>query len=196
MKFKQDHFLTDVRLALGYAAVTIAGVLFYADWKLGWDVTKAYTLWAVLAYFAINSALTIWIWGVEKGKVYTGEKDGILVGLVLRIKTQRSLTSQLSIASSVTKHTPIYNITVQQKLATGKVDTTKLSAPFTRWFDADGCFVAKPFQQWLAKEISLVGEADPKNKQANDNEGVQIAEAVVIPQDEASGSAKSRRGKR
>ena len=79
LKFKQDHGLTDVRLALGYTAVTIAGILFYADWKLGWDATKAYTLWAVTAYFILNSALTIWIWGIEKGIVYSGKRNGTTV---------------------------------------------------------------------------------------------------------------------
>ncbi len=39
----------------------------------------------------------------------------------------------------------------------------QLSAPFTKWFSADGYFVARPFQQWLASEISIIGEADPKN---------------------------------
>ena len=195
-----------MRLALGYAAVTIAGCLFYADWKLGWDATKAYTLWAVLAYFAINSALTAWIWGVEKGKVYIGEKDGISVGPAFSGGPKQSLTSQLSVASGVTKHTPMYNIIVQQRSKTGKKNTMKLSAPFTRWFDADGCFVAKPFQQWLATEISVVGQADPKNRQAAGNEWVQVAEAVVIPQeetptkkkgnDEMPGSTRSRKGKK
>ena len=79
LKFQQIHFLTDVRLALGYTAVTIAGVLFYADWKLGWNATKDATLWAVITYFTLNSALTIWMWVVERGKVYTGERNGTLV---------------------------------------------------------------------------------------------------------------------
>lgn len=66
-------------MVLGYTAVTIAGVLFYTDWKFGWDATKSATLWAVLAYFTLNSALTFWIWFVEKGIVYTGERDGTTV---------------------------------------------------------------------------------------------------------------------
>jgi len=33
----------------------------------------------------------------------------------------------------------------------------------TRWFTADGYFVAKPFQQWLASEIPVIGAADPNN---------------------------------
>ncbi len=68
---------------LGYTAVTIAAALFAADYKYGWDATKAATLYAVLAYFALNVALTLWIWGVEKGVVYTGEHDGLTVKTVL-----------------------------------------------------------------------------------------------------------------
>ena len=33
----------------------------------------------------------------------------------------------------------------------------------TRWFTADGYFVAKPFQQWLASEVPVIGQADPNN---------------------------------
>ena len=79
LSFKQNHTLTDVRLALGYAAVSIAAVLFYADWKLGWDKTKDATLAAVVGYFVINTALTGWIWLVEKGVVYKGEREGTVV---------------------------------------------------------------------------------------------------------------------
>lgn len=38
-----------------------------------------------------------------------------------------------------------------------------IQAPFNQWFTADGFFVAKPFQQWLASSVPLIGEADPKN---------------------------------
>ncbi len=79
LKFKQSHTLTDVRLALGYTAVAIAAVTFYFDYRLGWDKTKGWTLWAVVVYFLLNSALTFWIWGVEKGNVFVGEKNGAQV---------------------------------------------------------------------------------------------------------------------
>ncbi|KAL6720710.1 hypothetical protein ACLMJK_002635 [Lecanora helva] len=153
LKFKQSHFLTDVRLTLGYTAVIIAAITFYADYKLGWDKTKDATFWAVLVYFTLNGALTFWIWGMEKGNVFTGEIDAPSKG--------RSL---LSIASSVTKHTPIYNLTVRYQDSNKQPKTLELSSPFTRWFDADGVFVAKPFQQWLASEIPLVGQVDPQKQ--------------------------------
>lgn len=38
-----------------------------------------------------------------------------------------------------------------------------IRAPFTRWFTSDGYFIAKPFQQWLASEVPVVGAADPNN---------------------------------
>ena len=76
LKFTQSHYLADVRLTLGYSAVVIAAVTFVADYKLGWDATKAATFWAVLVYFVLNSAFTFWIWQVEKGVVFEGEKDG------------------------------------------------------------------------------------------------------------------------
>ena len=70
----------------------------------------------------------------------------------------------MSIASSVAKHNPIYNITVVYSNTDGEVKRLELSSPFTRWFDVNGFFVAKPFQQWLASEIPIVGQADPTNK--------------------------------
>jgi hypothetical protein len=76
LKFKQDHTLTDVRLVVGYIAVIISGVLFYVDWKLGWDVSKPYTLPAVAAYFVLNSFFTYWIYFVEGGAVFVGSKGG------------------------------------------------------------------------------------------------------------------------
>ena len=68
-----------MRLALGYSAVIIAAVTFAADYKFGWDATKAGTAYAVLAYFALNGVLTLWIWGVERGTVYAGELDNVAV---------------------------------------------------------------------------------------------------------------------
>ena len=143
----------------------VAAVTFVADYKLGWDATKAATFWAVFIYFALNGALTLWIWGVEKSMVYSGQHDGVTVYL-LRLCVACALTDfflQLSISSSVAKHTPIYNLIVRYQNSSGKEEQTEISSRFTRWFDHDGFFVAKPFQQWLASEIPAVGQADPAN---------------------------------
>lgn len=75
-KFRQSHTYTTVKLAAGYAAVAIAGVLFYADWKLGWEKTKDATAAACVVYFLLNGFLTYWIWKVEAGKVFVGIREG------------------------------------------------------------------------------------------------------------------------
>lgn len=76
LSFKQDNSKLDVRLAVGYVAVIIAGVIFVADYKLGWEATKTWTAVAVAAYAILNSFLTYWMWAVEKGLVFEGQRDG------------------------------------------------------------------------------------------------------------------------
>ncbi|KAH7379222.1 microsomal signal peptidase 25 kDa subunit-domain-containing protein [Phaeosphaeria sp. MPI-PUGE-AT-0046c] len=148
LKFKQIHTQTDVRLVLGYVAVTIAGALFYYDWKFGWDASKPYTAPAVAAYFILNGAFTYWLWFVEKGVVYEGEGK----------------TGRVRISSHTKKHIPIYECDVTfTPSGSSLAQTISIRAPMTRWFTADGYFVAKPFQQWLASEVPVIGEADPNN---------------------------------
>ncbi|KIV99493.1 uncharacterized protein PV09_08799 [Verruconis gallopava] len=165
LKFIQDHTFTDVRLSLGYVAVAIAGVLFYADWKLGWDVTKAYTLPAVVVYFALNSAFTYWIWFVEKGAIFVGSRDGVKI----------TITS-----ATPKKYEPKYELTVcTQSSPSAQIKEAKITASFTRWFTSDGFFVAKPFQQWLASSIDVVGKADPNNVVEEIGRGSAIEKAKI-----------------
>lgn len=166
LHFKQDHRYTDVRLALGFTAVTIAGALFYFDWKFGWDATKVYTLPAVVAYFILNGAFTYWIWFVEKGIVFAGEREG----------------KKLVLSTNTKKHRGVYYLTARYTTkAGGAWKEVKVEAPFTRWFTQDGFFVAKPFQQWLASEVPAIGEADPAN----------VVEEIGRGSEAESGGAKS-----
>jgi len=152
IRFRQSHRLTDIRLALGYTAVVLAGALFYFDWKHGWDASKAYTGPAVAAYFLLNGAFSYWMWMVEKGCVFEGEgKSG-----------------KIRISTSSKKHDPTYYLSVtstpfSKNSKSAPPETRHVSAPFARWFTADGYFIAKPFQQWLASNVPVVGDADPNN---------------------------------
>ncbi|KAF8432091.1 microsomal signal peptidase 25 kDa subunit-domain-containing protein [Terfezia claveryi] len=77
--YRQIHTITDIRLALGFTACAIAAVAFYYDYKFGFEAAKTVTLYSVVSYFALNTLLTYWIWGVEAGTIYVGEKDGVRV---------------------------------------------------------------------------------------------------------------------
>ncbi|KAK4634918.1 Signal peptidase complex subunit SPC2 [Fulvia fulva] len=157
LSFKQDNSKLDVRLALGYVAVIIAGATFAADYKLGWEATKYWTAVAVAAYAILNGALTYWIWAVEQGLVFEGTHGG----------------TKVSIAAKTKKHDPTYYLTVSTTKPNAPATSRQLQAPFTTWFTADGYFVAKPFQQWIASSIEEVGDVDLKN--ANRDERDELA---------------------
>ncbi|OAP64026.1 hypothetical protein AYL99_03253 [Fonsecaea erecta] len=144
--FRQEHFTTNVKLALGYAAVVIAGVLFYADWKLGWDATKAYTGPACVAYFVLNGALTYWIWAVEAGTVFVGVREG---------------GQKITLRSSAKKHSPEYKLKVTYSApSTGKKwEDKEITGNYTQWFNIHGHLQHKELQAWLNANIDVLRNA-------------------------------------
>ncbi|KAK7415411.1 hypothetical protein QQZ08_012352 [Neonectria magnoliae] len=147
LKFKQSHFLTDVRLALGYSAFALAAACFLWDYKLGFESTKHFTAAAVGLYSLINTALTLWITVREKGVVYEGAS---------------SSGETISITTSTKKNVPIYNVTVTVTSKDSKKRAFKIAKPFSAWFDQTGQFIALPFQEMLATSVPLIGKCDPK----------------------------------
>ncbi|KAK3362980.1 microsomal signal peptidase 25 kDa subunit-domain-containing protein [Lasiosphaeria hispida] len=149
LKFRPSHRLTDVRLALGYTAFLLAGACFLWDYKFGFDATKWYTAAAVALYSAINGALTLWIFYVERGTVYIGTAPS---GETLRITSE-----------TPRKTLPEYHLTVEiEGKKGGKKETLVVTGSFTDWFDAVGHFVAPPFQSMLASAVPVIGKHDPK----------------------------------
>jgi hypothetical protein len=73
---------------------------------------------------------------------------------------------QLTLRSKTEKHSPVYHLTATISPASSgssSASEVTVSSPFNKWFTSDGVFAAKPFQQWLASAIPVVGEADPNN---------------------------------
>ncbi|KAJ9643213.1 signal peptidase complex subunit spc2 [Knufia peltigerae] len=150
--FKQQHSSTNVRLILGYSAVVIAGILFYADYKLGWDATKAYTGPACVAYFVLNGLLTYWIWAVEAGTVFVGTREG---------------GQKLTLKSSTQKYKPIYKLKVSYEAPSGKKwQDREIEGSFTQWFNTHGYLQKKELQSWLAQNIEVLGVAQKEGKAA------------------------------
>ena len=119
-------------------------------------------------------------------------------------KTQSSL--QITIASSVSKHTPVYKLTVRQSEHSNRPPfmwkSKEISSPFTRWFTADGYFVAEPFQQWLSEEVEMIAAADQKlgkksTKGESESDPLPIVESKVPALEaEQLPTKRSKRGKR
>ncbi|KAK5655455.1 hypothetical protein OQA88_5726 [Cercophora sp. LCS_1] len=161
LKFRQSHRLTDVRLALGYGAFTLAAACFLWDYKFGFDATKWFTAAAVALYSLLNGALTLWIVYVERGTIYEG--------------TSPSGDATVRISSSVKKNVPVYNLTVEVETKSGKKEKLEISRPFTEWFDTAGHFIAAPFQTVLATGIPAVGKADPKRVVTKQEEAAAVS---------------------
>ncbi|EEQ84701.1 signal peptidase complex component [Blastomyces dermatitidis ER-3] len=145
-RFTPDNFKSNVRLILGYTAVAMSGALFYVDRQLGWNVSHTWTIAAVVTYFILNFAFTVWIWLVEAGQVFEGSREG---------------GEKLHICSSTKKHSPLYTLRIRHTSNSGAVlqDAT-VSAPFSRWFSADGTFHPEPFKHWLNSEIKALKGVD------------------------------------
>lgn len=174
--FRQSYQLTDVRIALSAAASVIAAATFYFDYTFGFDKTKQYTTVAVIVYFAINGFLTFWIWAVEKGNVYQG--------------THKRTGARVSFTSNTEKHAPIYELQISYFAPKSKLEQKyTVTAPFMRWFTGDGHFEKEPFRQWVATEVTAVGEADPTTVRAARNKGEKVD---VRDMGSSSGAADGR----
>ncbi|EEY20011.1 conserved hypothetical protein [Verticillium alfalfae VaMs.102] len=187
LKFTQSHTLVDIRLALGYTAFAIAGACFAWDYKFGFDATKQYSAIAVALYTLINSALTLWIWLVEKGVIYQGTSPS---------------GEKISVATSTVKNVPTYHLKITLTPKSGASTTIDLAKPFTQWFDSKGTFVVVPFQEMLATGIPAIGKLDARRVRSGAEAEKQqdvydpaVLDAVFAAQSSASATGSTAESK-
>lgn len=119
----------------------------------------------------------------------------------------RVLTSlhQISIKSKTEKHDPTYYLTIETKSPSSPTPSTRqIRTPFTTWFTADGFFVAKPFQQWLASSIEAIGDVDKKHALRDERDDLAapspevevLASAAETTGAESTGKGTTKRSKR
>ncbi|CRK26928.1 hypothetical protein BN1708_000714 [Verticillium longisporum] len=175
LKFTQTHTLVDIRLALGYTAFAIAGACFAWDYKFGFDATKQYSAVAVALYTLINSALTLWIWLVEKGVIYQGTSPS---------------------------NVPTYHLKITLTPKSGAPTTIDLAKPFAQWFDSKGTFVVVPFQEMLATGVPAIGKLDTRRvrsgaeaEKQQDAYDPAVLDAVLAAQSSASATGSAAESK-
>jgi hypothetical protein len=100
------------------------------------------------------------------------------------------MINQIVILSSQKKHDPTYYLDVTTTAGPGATASSwQIRAPYTTWFTADGVFVAKPFQKWLASTITAVGDEDLKNASRDERDTLASPGVPVKAGDEAGASA-------
>ncbi|KAK1239025.1 hypothetical protein MKX08_006086 [Trichoderma sp. CBMAI-0020] len=185
LKFKQTHFLSDVRLGLGYTAFIICAACFAWDYKLGFEDTKIYTAIAVALYTLLNGALTFWMMFVEKGVVYQGTTPS---------------GEKITVVSTTKKLDPTYrlSITVTDKSAKSRI--IEVAEPFASFFDESGYFVAVPFQQILATAVPMIGKLDPRRIKSESqdmlNANPELLDAILAANNGAATGVDASEGGR
>ncbi|KAM6484580.1 microsomal signal peptidase 25 kDa subunit-domain-containing protein [Trichoderma sp. SZMC 28011] len=183
LKFKQTHFLSDVRLGLGYSAFLIAAACFAWDYKLGFEDTKFYTAIAVAVYTVLNGVLTFWMMFVEKGVIYQGIAPS---------------GEKITVASATKKLDPTYRLSITVTDKSSKSRIIEVAKPFASFFDESGYFVAAPFQQILATAVYVVGKADPKRIKSESqdmlNANPELLDAILAANSGSATGAEAAEG--
>jgi len=128
--YSQSHFLTDVKMALGYIACTFAAYGSYESYTKPFNTTEVQVklVICVIGFFLFQGLMIGWSWGVEKDVVYEGSRGGS-GKLVVETKSP-FLTNGYEVKVSV--------------VGGGSVAVKK---EFGGWFKADGTFCADVFKK-------------------------------------------------
>ncbi|KZZ97953.1 Signal peptidase complex subunit 2 [Ascosphaera apis ARSEF 7405] len=150
-RFTQDHAKSNVRLILGYTAVLIGAITFWADRKYDFNTTYPYVTVAVCIYFALNAALTGWIFFVEKGCVFEGVNG----------KGER-----IQIYSSGKQYTKDYKLQIKCVSKEGKVlQNESVVSGYNAWFSTEGVLYREQLKKWLvASIVPLKGVTDEQDE--------------------------------
>lgn len=133
--------------------------------------TKTVTIYAVVAYFILNSALTLWIWFGERGVVFSGSR-------IESSKTGKNAKMNLRIHSHLPhrKYSPIYRLaaswTTSGSASSGaQAAAVEIEAPFTRFFTTDGYFAPAEFEEWLRRELPIAEKGARKGALESSTDG-------------------------
>lgn len=140
--FSQSFTLVDAKLALGVATVLIAGGLFLADKKLGFEKTYTLTVVAVVLYFAL-SALQLYLTSSKKYKNnkfvgYNDKKD------------------KIAVYSWTTKFDPVYHV----KIVLNDADAITSKIEFASVFDAFGYYKPDNTTALFRTELANLAKKD------------------------------------
>jgi hypothetical protein len=103
------------------------------------------------------------------------------------ICADKSSSPQLTLQSSVQKHKPVYKLKVLFEAPSGqKWEDKEIEGKFTEWFNEDGYLQHSELKKWLARNIDIVGRADPQSK--------AIVKEVLLDNDLGSGDVVEQSG--
>jgi Microsomal signal peptidase 25 kDa subunit (SPC25) len=149
-------------------------------------------------YFILNGFLTLWIWRFEGGKVFVGVREGQqkVGSATLGSLICADSTTQLTLQSSVKKHIPVYKLRVCYEAPSGKRwEDKEIEGRFAKWFNEAGYLQHAELKQWLAKNVEVIGKADPQSKNKGEERN-SAGTAVEAPQSSGLETPSNAKGTR
>lgn len=130
--YEQNLTYEYARLAIGYASVVVAGLVYWKERRLGFNQAFNEIALGVAAYGILTLLFYGWVVFIEQNAVYIGKKKGISV----RLSTKKDYEN--------------YEITVVKTDASGReIDNRTVKGKFNEWFDYHGYIVYSKFEKWL-----------------------------------------------
>lgn len=153
--FKQIYTHTDVRLALGWACVFVAGGTGLYGWKVEFEKSKPVVWAGLLLYILLTAVQTLYSYFIEGDIVFVGKRKTF----DKRIVTER-ITIEATTVPSKPDSPPAYSLSLSYVRSTsggksllGKGRTSSQRG-YNTFFDENGVLDHESFEKWLG---SLVG---------------------------------------
>ncbi|TBU38726.1 microsomal signal peptidase 25 kDa subunit-domain-containing protein [Dichomitus squalens] len=155
--FKQIHTHTDVRLALGWLSVLIAGGTGLYGWRVPFEQSKP-AVWAgVILYVILTITQTLYAYFIEGDTVFVGRRKTF---------DKRIVTERITITAKTTPSTPssppgyALGLAYVRSASGGKTLLGKGRASeerkFTEFFDERGVLDQERFERWVGQVVGRV----------------------------------------
>lgn len=141
--YAQSFTLTDLKLALGYMTIAIAGGLFYLDKKFEFKDAYNFTVAGIVVYFIISGIHLFFTSGKFKNNKYVGYNDS---------------KEKILISSWTNKYEPTYHYKIVINDDESRAITSQF--PFTSVFDSFGYYKSDLTTEILQKELEKFGKKD------------------------------------
>ncbi|KAJ7644404.1 microsomal signal peptidase 25 kDa subunit-domain-containing protein [Roridomyces roridus] len=165
--FKQSYQHTDVRLALGWLSVFVAGGTGLYGYKVEFEQSKPVVWVGLILYMLLTFTQTLYAYFIEGDIVFVGKRKTFSKRIITERITLTSRTCPVSFppkSATVSKPTdksipPQYALALsyvrstsanKSLLAKGK---TQAVAPYSQFFDADGKMDVAVFERWVGELV-------------------------------------------
>ncbi|KAI0302418.1 microsomal signal peptidase 25 kDa subunit-domain-containing protein [Multifurca ochricompacta] len=159
--FKQIHLHTDVRLALGWSGVFVAGATAFYSWRLEFEQSKPVMWIGLIVYIILTVLQTLYAYFIEGDTIFVGKRKTFDKRIVTERMTLSSRTKP-----STPESPPAYTVSLTYRRSTngGKSLLNRGEAtewrPYNAFFDERGVLDHERFEVWVGEIVGRVMESE------------------------------------